>query len=99
MLLAEAQHRRQHSAFGSGHCKFKAFPGVFTGARKCTGKKKKNKQEKEKNQEKICVTRVDTIGDAAELLSPNDEKTEYLIISKKKLKINVPDLHVGDQGH
>ncbi len=39
----------------------------FTGARKRTGKKNK----KEKNQEKISVTRVDTIGDAAELLSPN----------------------------
>ncbi len=32
---------------------------------------KKNEKKKEKNQEKISVTRVDTIGDAAELLSPN----------------------------
>ncbi len=36
----------------------------LTGARKRTGKKNKN-------QEKISFTRVDTIGDAALLLSPN----------------------------
>ena len=35
----------------------------------CTGKKKKNKEQ----QEKICATRVHTIGDAAQLLqSPNE---------------------------
>ncbi len=44
----------------------------FTGARKRTGKKNKKKKKQKKNQEKIGVTRVDTIGDAAELLSPND---------------------------
>ena len=60
VLLAEAQHRRQHSAFESGRW----------GKIKCTGKK--NEKKKEKNQEKNSVTRVDTIGDAAELLSPND---------------------------
>ncbi len=68
MLLAEAQHRRQHSAFVSGRW------GKITGARKCTGKKN---EKKKKNQEKIGVTRVDTIGDAAELLSHNDTKTLY----------------------
>ncbi len=33
---------------------------------------------------------------ATNKLKLNDEKTEFLVISKQKLDINVPDLHVGD---
>ena len=33
---------------------------------------------------------------AANKLKLNDEKTEFLVISKQKLNINMPDLHVGD---
>ncbi len=59
------------------------FSKLFPGARKCTGKKNNQKKEKEKenNQEKIGVIWVDTIGDAAELLSPNyDNAFLYLYL-------------------
>ncbi len=40
--------------------------------RKCVGKKQKKNQQKKKQQEKTGIIGVLTIGDAAELLSPNE---------------------------
>ena len=72
VLLAEAQHRRLHSAFGwiipkmfwclSSDTLTCVGIGIVLNWCLCTGKKKQNK-EKIKEQEKIAVTKVHTIGD------------------------------------